>query len=291
MPGSPPAPRPRVILSPMRILCGASLCRSAWASVLQAMNSTPIISARIIRLMALLPPPPIPMTRISAKFSESDRSGIAFSSGWLIRVGQCRWPSRLAPRTAGTSAEYRPPGGGCGCRSQGRWCAGAPPAGPDGGSGEQAAQPLPQAPQYATRGRPLVAAAVALGDGPGTPHEQPDGGREGRREEVVHESADARRRGHANWHLEHVAAEFGDAGELGRAAGEDQPGGQDAAVAGGRDLLAEFLEELPHARVDDGADLRPLDGAAALVAERLDVDELLGLDRAQGARAVSELQG
>src|SRR3972149_3451118 len=139
---------------------------------------------------------------------------------------------RLAPRTARTSAEYRPPGGGCGCRSQGRWCAGAPPAGPDGGSGEQAAQPLPQAPQYATRGPRLVAAAVALGDGPGTPHEQPDGGREGRREEVVHESADARRRGHANGHLEHVATEFGDAGQLGRAAGEDQPGGQDGDVVG-----------------------------------------------------------
>ena len=77
---SPPAPRPRVILSPMRILWGASLWRSAWASVLQAMNSTPIISARIIRLTALLPPPPTPMTRISAKFSESDRSGIALSS-------------------------------------------------------------------------------------------------------------------------------------------------------------------------------------------------------------------
>jgi hypothetical protein len=46
--------------------------------VLQAMNSTPIISARIIRLTALLPPPPTPMTRMSAKFSESDRSGIDF---------------------------------------------------------------------------------------------------------------------------------------------------------------------------------------------------------------------
>ncbi len=78
---SPPAPRPRVILSPMRILCGASDWRSAWASVLQAMNSTPIISARIIRLTALLPPPPTPMTRIRAKFSESDRSGIGALPG------------------------------------------------------------------------------------------------------------------------------------------------------------------------------------------------------------------
>ena len=87
MVASPPAPRPRVILSPMRILWGASDCRSAWASVLQAMNSTPIISARIIRLTALLPPPPTPMTRMRAKFSESDRSGI----GALPEVGVWRW--------------------------------------------------------------------------------------------------------------------------------------------------------------------------------------------------------
>ncbi len=78
---SPPAPSPRVILSPIRILWGASAWRSACASVLQAMNSTPIISARIIRLTALLPPPPTPMTRISAKFSESERSGMSVSSG------------------------------------------------------------------------------------------------------------------------------------------------------------------------------------------------------------------
>ena len=86
---SPPAPRPRVILSPIRILCGASACRSACASVLQAMNSTPIISARIIRLTALLPPPPTPMTLMSAKFSESERSGIGLSSG--ARDGPHLW--------------------------------------------------------------------------------------------------------------------------------------------------------------------------------------------------------
>ena len=75
--GSPPAPRPRVILSPIRSLCGASDCSSAWASVLRAMNSTPIISALIILLTALLPPPPTPMTLTRAKFSESERRPIA----------------------------------------------------------------------------------------------------------------------------------------------------------------------------------------------------------------------
>ena len=103
---SPPAPRPRVILSPIRILCGASDWRSAWASVLQAMNSTPIISARIIRLTALLPPPPTPMTRMSAKFSESDRNGIAFLRGWLAHgdgrtagMAAVRWMAAWTRRT------------------------------------------------------------------------------------------------------------------------------------------------------------------------------------------------
>ncbi len=101
---SPPAPRPRVTLSPIRILCGASDWRSACESVLQAMNSTPIISARIIRLTALLPPPPTPMTRISAKFSESERNviGISSSDPWWsgrdvegsVRYGEVDGPSR-----------------------------------------------------------------------------------------------------------------------------------------------------------------------------------------------------
>ena len=102
---SPPAPRPRVILSPMRILCGASDWRSAWASVLQAMNSTPIISARIIRLTALLPPPPTPMTRMSAKFSESDRNAIVFLRGL---AGSWRRPSAGGGRRVDWLREARP---------------------------------------------------------------------------------------------------------------------------------------------------------------------------------------
>ena len=74
--GSAPAPRPLVILSPMRILCGASDMRSACASVFTAMNSTPMSSARIIRFTAFDPPPPTPTTFMSAKFSMSLRRGM-----------------------------------------------------------------------------------------------------------------------------------------------------------------------------------------------------------------------
>jgi hypothetical protein len=65
--GSLPAPRPRVSSRPMSSFASASLISSAWASVLMAMNSTPLRPASIILLTALTPPPPIPTTLITAK--------------------------------------------------------------------------------------------------------------------------------------------------------------------------------------------------------------------------------
>ncbi|OGF22622.1 MAG: hypothetical protein A2V63_11435 [Candidatus Eisenbacteria bacterium RBG_19FT_COMBO_70_11] len=60
--GSPPAPRPRVELSPIWIRWGASDWLSACMSVLATMNSTPRRPAPIMRLTALPPAPPHPMT-------------------------------------------------------------------------------------------------------------------------------------------------------------------------------------------------------------------------------------
>jgi hypothetical protein len=51
----------------MSSLASASLISSAWASVLMAMNSTPLSPASIMRFTALTPPPPIPTTLITAK--------------------------------------------------------------------------------------------------------------------------------------------------------------------------------------------------------------------------------
>src|SRR5690348_16037756 len=101
----------------MRILWGASDWSSAWASVLRAMNSTPIISARIIRLTALLPPPPTPITRMSAKFSESDRNAIAAPPGrphgtakwgWKCQLRGYRFSGAMAPQEPGESTTGPP---------------------------------------------------------------------------------------------------------------------------------------------------------------------------------------
>ena len=63
---SPPAPSPRVLLSPIRIRVGAIDRLRSCASVLIAMKSTPASSALIIELIALPPPPPTPTTRMIA---------------------------------------------------------------------------------------------------------------------------------------------------------------------------------------------------------------------------------
>src|SRR5574342_189068 len=64
--GSAPAPRPRVRRAPSCSLTGAGEARSACKSVFATMNSTPVKRASIIRLIALDPPPPRPMTLILA---------------------------------------------------------------------------------------------------------------------------------------------------------------------------------------------------------------------------------
>ena len=75
--GLPPAPSPRVSFSPSCILIGARLARSACASVLAAMKSTPGRPAAIIVLTALPPPPPTPTTLIRAAPLASTNSIIA----------------------------------------------------------------------------------------------------------------------------------------------------------------------------------------------------------------------
>src|SRR5690606_5831016 len=61
-----PAPRPFVRWSPIWMRSSARLVARTCASVLAATNSTPLRPVSIMRLTALLPPPPRPMTRMTA---------------------------------------------------------------------------------------------------------------------------------------------------------------------------------------------------------------------------------
>src|SRR3974390_3432901 len=69
--GFAPAPNPLVSLAPNCNFAGACDSFSACKSVFAAMNSTPSTLARIIRLTALQPPPPTPMTLSFAGESSS----------------------------------------------------------------------------------------------------------------------------------------------------------------------------------------------------------------------------
>ena len=65
--GFAPAPRPLVMSAPIWTLISASEIASAWASVLMATNSTPRMPSSIMRLTALVPPPPTPTTLMTAR--------------------------------------------------------------------------------------------------------------------------------------------------------------------------------------------------------------------------------
>src|SRR5579883_2137747 len=66
MVGLPPAPSPRVSVSPRRRRAGVRACSSACASVFIATNSTPLTPTWIMWLMAFVPAPPTPTARMRA---------------------------------------------------------------------------------------------------------------------------------------------------------------------------------------------------------------------------------
>ena len=66
--GVAPAPSPFVILLPIWSLTAARELRSACTSVLATMNSTPVSPESIMRLTALPPEPPTPMTLMLAPY-------------------------------------------------------------------------------------------------------------------------------------------------------------------------------------------------------------------------------
>src|SRR5256886_1976267 len=96
MSGFEPAPRPCVSFAPIWSLTGAGEACSAWMSVFATMNSTPVNSAAIIRLTALLPPPPRPMTLIFAACGTSSSS----KSGRRVRSLSIRSSFRCLPAAA-----------------------------------------------------------------------------------------------------------------------------------------------------------------------------------------------
>src|SRR6185503_9738918 len=261
--GSAPAPRPRVSLSPILILWGASLWRSAWASVFTAMNSTPIISARIIRFTALLPPPPTPITLMSAKCSASDRSGMVVN----LRCAVWSLATRLAAGSSDSSE--RPRARSWVFSTEGRelihslaswrgWRRLDSTGRARGSAGEDAPDPVHHAATHAAERRAGRVGHRLLACMASAPQQQPDRCAECRVRQLVHQAANPLRPANADRHLEDVPRQLGSPGDACPAAGKHHPCRQHAGVAGPLHLLDDERVDLTHPGLDDLAQLAAL---------------------------------
>ena len=107
---------------------------------------------------------------------------------------------------------------------------------------------------------------------------------------MVGQAVDAGRTCDPHRRLEDFPPQPGSSGQLGRAAGHDQTGGQHALVAGALDLLADLLEDLAHTRLDDLGQLASRGGRGVALADALDVDLLVLNDQGRICGSVLDLQ-
>ncbi len=109
--GRAPAPRPRVSFLPIWTLRSDLEVVSAWASVLTEMNSTPPRRSSIIRLTALPPPPPTPITFMRALWAPVSSSS-KIMGGVLSGLSQKKSCSQrfTGPRYLSIDWERRRPG-------------------------------------------------------------------------------------------------------------------------------------------------------------------------------------
>src|ERR1035437_823408 len=252
--GSPPAPRPRVALEPMRILCAAVDCMSAWWSVFRAMNSTPFRFPRIIRLTALVPAPPTPTTRMRAWPSVvRSRSAIALSSRCRASLPPDRarksWVIRRSSRSLSFIVLIPP---WWSCRSEKL----SKPA------------PEPRARRVSVLGlgwcldaAPKIDVVVVVTvaetpcrrptPGAGRPAEQPDHGRVIRPLDLVVHPAPPGGRGHPGGELGDALHHLAEAAQERPTAGEHDSAGEERRGARHLDLGGDQLSHLPGPRADD----------------------------------------
>src|SRR5215472_11547070 len=218
--GSAPAPRPLVILVP---ICSAVLtlaCLSAWLSVLMHMNSTPSMPQATMCATALPPPPPTPITLMTALWLYASISSNMLSllytntGGWLMG----RSFALSASKTLSASKISLEPG----------------PHAVEHRLGISQGSP-------ATRRQGVVARV----------EQQPYAGGKDRIAHHVGESLHALRDPEAHGYVEHFLGELDGAFHLGAAASEHDAGGYHFLEAAAPQLLAHQAKQLLVARLDD----------------------------------------
>src|SRR5712692_2583597 len=245
---SPPEPRPRVSLRPMLTRMSAWQRSSAWTSVLTATKSTPFRDAEIMRLTALPPPPPAPMTLIRARpFSMS-----AFMSPSCVGIRKLYWDDASEIRLEEVT---QPPHGFL-------------VRGAEGG----------------------VLAPVVAGLEAGSPLDEAGGDRERRPAGAVRQPREPVRQAQADRSVEDRLGGVGGAHQARPAAGDHDPGRQEAVVPALADLVMGQHEDLAHPGPDDLGQEAPRHGLQAVAAHLVHLDPLLGSDRLRQRMPVVQLQ-
>src|SRR5450759_1154368 len=264
--GSPPAPSPRVSLEPMRTFLWALLNCNAWWSVFTEMNSTPLRRLWIIRLTALLPPPPTPTTLMRAfPSSVRSRSFMGVSSRCLLFGRSENFPARvvssLLPRLTG-------PGG---CSS------------PSSPYNFIRSEKFTNPPSKSIAHVLAVAVLRPAGQLHATTHpparapaQQADDGGMVRPADLVIHPGDAVRRGHARGQVGHLLDHLGKPPQQRAAAGQHDAAGEAARRARLLHLFGDQLRHLARPRPDDLGEKTLRDVDEFVVAHRQQLDLGIG---------------
>src|SRR6202171_841672 len=231
--GSAPAPSPFVSLLPICSLIGALLERSACRSVLATMNSTPSRPVPTIRLTALLPPPPIPMTLIraagpspSSRWSRSGRSTRLSSASGVSYRSVIRHSFAHSGRPGLSSEEFL----------------------------EQTTEP---AGHTAERPRAHREARRVADKVPVCIQHQADAGGKRRTVHVVGQPTDTGGTAAPDGQIEDLLGDLGHPVEDGAAAGQRDPGIEALLVSRPPDLVPHQMEDFLGARLEDFGENTP----------------------------------
>src|SRR5215213_407217 len=238
--GCEPAPRPCVTPTPIWMIRAAFDEDSAWASVFATTNSQPRRPASIMLLTALPPAPPIPntvMRGLSSRMSGACRLMVMIFSP----------SSRLSPTSARPARLFQP------------WRR-LPDRARTQPVSKALANPLPDLAHVAVRPGALAKAARArlevLGMRDLRIDEEPDRRREGRPLGGLRHALDAERPTDPDLPLQNLLGEIGKPDELAAAPGQHDPAAGLRGKARVLEALADELEDLLEARLDDAHELR-----------------------------------
>src|SRR5918994_224110 len=241
---SAPTPRPFVSLLPICSFTGAGFACSACRSVLATMNSTPSKPAWTMRLTALPPPPPTPITLMRAPARRSSSSISRNSFGWpstrsrtneTVRFGSNINASPCLHRALEELPEQRP---------------------------EPPRESCDRADAHRAAGFRRLAALCKKCQS----HRRC----EGRTVDVVREAADANRRPAPDGEIKDLLGDLGQPVEDGAAAGEHDPGIERFFVSRTPDFVPHQVEDLFRARLQDLRQDAPRHDACAPAAHARD---------------------